>query len=133
AGNWPAVLKLLDEPSSEPFREIARRAVAGQYEIPLVDGLISRLKTEADSTRRHDYADALARVYKKPGPWTYWGFRPPPRPANSVPWERTGAIEEALDRALAEPDRAVRLRTLRRMLREKVPARVARLGRWFEE
>jgi putative membrane-bound dehydrogenase-like protein len=133
SGNWPAVLKLLDEPSSEPFRAIARRAVAGQFDLPLVDGLIHRLKKESDAKRRHELADALARVCKKPAPWTYWGFRPPPRPANSVPWARTEAIEAALDHALADPDRAWRLATLRRMLREKVPARLDRLGRWLEE
>ncbi|MCI0462035.1 MAG: HEAT repeat domain-containing protein [Gemmataceae bacterium] len=133
ADNWPAVLKLLDEPSTEPFRAIARRAVANQYSPQLVDGLAERLRREADPARRREYADALTRVYKKPASWTYWGFRPPPRPANTSPWERTEVIEQALDRALADPDRAVRLDLLTRMVREKVPARVPTLARWLQE
>jgi putative heme-binding domain-containing protein len=134
AGSWPAVLGLLDEPGAEPFRAIARRAVAGQYDPDLVDGLIERLKKEADPTRRREYADLLARVYKKPAtPWVYWGFRPPPRPANTVAWERSEAIARALDAALADPSLAGRRAVLRRMLREQVPARPATLGRWIEE
>jgi putative membrane-bound dehydrogenase-like protein len=133
AGNWPAVLKLLDEPSTEPFRDIALRAVAGQYDAQLVDGLLARLRSETDPGRRRAYADTLTRVYKKPAaPRTYWGFRPPPRPANGVAWERTEAIEQALDRVLAGADRAMRRDLLGRMLREKVPARVATLGPWLQ-
>src|SRR5205085_11309953 len=45
AGNWPAVLKLLDRPTDDPVRVIALRAIAGQYDPELVDGLIGRLKT----------------------------------------------------------------------------------------
>src|SRR5205814_125997 len=79
-------------------------------------------------------ADLLTRVYKKGAtPWTYWGFRPPPRPANVTRWERSEAIEQALDRVLADSERSVRLDVLRRMLREKVPARTATLGRWLAE
>jgi putative membrane-bound dehydrogenase-like protein len=132
--NWPAVLKLLDEPDGAPFRAIARRAVAGQYENGVVDGLIERLKKESDGGRRREYADLLARVYKKPAsPWSYWGFRPPPRPANSVAWERSEAIAQGLDGVLADPDRSVRLEVLRQMLREKVPAGTATLGHWLSE
>jgi putative heme-binding domain-containing protein len=134
ADNWPAVLQLLDEPSTEPFRAIARRAVAGQYDTVVVDGLIERLKKERDSGRRREYAELLARVYKKPTvPWTYWGFRAPPRPANTAAWERSEAIAQALDAALADPDRAVRRDVLRWMLREQVPAGTDTLGRWLGE
>src|SRR5262249_20925565 len=52
---------------------------------------------------------------------------------NTVAWERSEAIAEALDAVLAGADRAARLETLRRMLREKVPARTATLGRWLRE
>jgi putative heme-binding domain-containing protein len=132
AGNWSEVLNCLDEPSADPFRAIARRAVAGQYDREVVDGLAERLGRETDPSRRREYAGLLARVYKKPtAPWTYWGFRPPPRPANATSWERSEAIERALDRVLAESDRAVRRDVLRLMLREKVPARAATLGRWL--
>jgi putative membrane-bound dehydrogenase-like protein len=134
SGNWPAVLKLLDEPDSEPFRAIARRAVAGQYEPVIVDGLVERLRRDLPASRRQEYAELLTRVHKKPAsPWTYWGFRPPPRPANSTRWERTDATETALAHLLADPDRAVRLAVLRGMLREKVPAPTAALGRWLQE
>src|SRR5207253_9494869 len=97
-------------------------------------GLIERLKKQTDSGRRRECADVLTRVYKKPAtPWVYWGFRPAPRPANVMAWERTDAIETALNQALADSERAVRLPLLRRMLREKVPARTATLGRWPKE
>jgi putative heme-binding domain-containing protein len=129
--NWPATLKLLDEPSDSPLRAVALRAVAERYEPTVVDGLIERLGRETVVERRQEYADALTRVYKKPGPWVYWGYRPPPRPANTVAWERTEAIAQALDRVLADPQRGVCLAVLRRMQREKVPVRLATLGLWL--
>ncbi len=131
--NWPAILKLLDKPAGEPIRLIALRAVAERYESKVVDGLIARLGAEKDTTRLREYADALTRVHQKPGPWVYWGYRPPPRPANTVPWERTEAIAQALDRVLADPDRELRLAVLRRMQREKVPLRLTTLGKWLED
>jgi putative membrane-bound dehydrogenase-like protein len=131
--NWSAILQLLDEPDGAPMRTIALRAVAERFEPTVVDGLIERLRTEPVAARRREYADALTRACKKPGPWTYWGYRPPPRPANTLAWERTEAIAEALDRVLADPDRAVRLAVLRRMQREKVPIRLATLGRWLQD
>jgi putative heme-binding domain-containing protein len=131
AGNFSAIFKLLDEPTTEPFRAIALRAVADQYDTEVVDGLMDRLRTESDASRRRAYADLLTRVWRKPVMEGYWGFRPPPRPANKVAWERTEAIEEALDRVLS--DRSVRLDVLRRMLREKVPVRTPTLVRWLRE
>ena len=132
-GNWPAVLKLLDEPSGEPLREIARRACAEQYENQVVDGLIERLKQDSDARRRGEYAELLARVHKKPAAWVYWGFRPGARPSNSVTWERTEAIEQALNRALGDADRGARLAILRSMLSAKVPARPETLARWLRD
>jgi putative heme-binding domain-containing protein len=136
AGNWPAVLQLLDLPDSEPMRRIALRALAEQADPDVVDGLLERLSraTSAASSaaRRHQYADLLTRVYNKPGPWVYWGYRPPPRPANTVAWERTAAIEKALDQVLADRDPAVRLAVLRRIQREKIPTRLATLETWLK-
>jgi putative membrane-bound dehydrogenase-like protein len=129
--NWPALLKLLDEPSTAPLRAIALRAVAERFEATVVDGLIDRLATAREAARRQEYADLLSRVYKKPGPWVYWGYRPPPRPPNTLAWERTEAIGRALDHALTDPNRGVRLAVLRRMQREKVPAQLATLGEWL--
>jgi putative membrane-bound dehydrogenase-like protein len=131
--NWSSILKLLDEPAAVPLRAVALRAVAERFEPAVVDGLIDRLRSEPAAARRQEYADALIRVYKKPGPWVYWGYRPPPRPANTVGWERTEAIALALDRVLADPDRSVRLAVLRRMQREKVPVRLAALARWLAD
>jgi putative membrane-bound dehydrogenase-like protein len=131
--NWPAVLKVLDEPSASPLRAIALRAVAERFQPQVVDGLIERLRTQAAPARRREYADALTRVCYKPGPWVYWGYRPAPRPPNTVAWERTEAIAQALDQVLADPDPAVRLSVLRRMQREKVPVRLATLGRWLQD
>jgi putative membrane-bound dehydrogenase-like protein len=133
AGNWPAVLKLLDRPTDDALRVIALRAVADRYEHSVVDGLIEWLKAEPDAARRREYADALCRVHRKPGPWVYWGYRPAPRPANPLDWDRTAAIAEALDRVLIDPDRAVRLAVLKRMQREKVPTRTETLKKWMSE
>src|SRR5262249_49914282 len=60
-------------------------------------------------------------------------YRPAPRPANTMDWERTAVIAEALDRALADSERGVRLAVLRRMQREKVPVRAETLARWLRE
>jgi len=127
-GNWNDVLPLVDRPSDDPVRGIALRAVSGQYDPALVDRLIARLRGETEASRRIEYADALARVHRKPASWVYWGYRPPPRPANTQDWERTDAIAAALDRTLADADRGVRLAVLRRMQREKIPARVKTLA-----
>ncbi len=129
--NWPAVLKLLDEPDERPIREIALRALADRAEAPIVDGLIDRLQRERQPQRRQQYADALTRVFKQPAPWTYWGYRPPPRPANTVAWERTEAIERVLDGVLADADRDVRMAILRRMQREQIPTSIATLAKWL--
>jgi putative membrane-bound dehydrogenase-like protein len=133
SGDWPAVLKLFDEPDAGPLQAVARRAVAGQYAPGLVDGLIERLAKATDPGRRRELADLLTRVYKKPPPWTYWGFRAAPRPANTVAWERTEAIAQALDRVLADSDPSLRGDVLGRMLREKVPAGTDTLCRWLKE
>lgn len=122
SANWKAMLELLDVSSNDPFRSIALRAAAGQFDADLVDGLITRIERESNSARRAQYADLLTRVYKKPGPWIYWGFRPAPRPANAVAWERTERIARALDAALTKLDPADRTAVLKRMVREKVPA-----------
>jgi putative membrane-bound dehydrogenase-like protein len=131
SANWPAVLALLDESANGPMRAVALRAIADGFAPEIVDGLIARLGTETRPERRRQYADVLTRVAKKPGPWVYWGYRPAPRPANTVAWERTEAITEALDRALLDPDQAVRLAVLRRMSREKVATGLATLRRWL--
>jgi putative membrane-bound dehydrogenase-like protein len=131
--NWPAIAQLLDEPSTTPMRDIVLHAVAERFEPQVVDDLIARLRTDTDPARRREYADALARVYRKPGPWVYWGYRPAPHPANTVAWERTEAIGQALDRVLADPDRAVRLFVLRRMQWEQVPLHVATLSQLLKD
>jgi putative membrane-bound dehydrogenase-like protein len=131
SANWPALLALLDEPDTDPTRALSLRAVADRAEPEIVDGLIARLNREQNPDRRCQYADRLTRVYKKPAPWVYWGYRPAARPANTVTWERTAAIAEALDRALSDTDEAIRLAVLRRMLREKVATRLTTLRRWL--
>jgi putative membrane-bound dehydrogenase-like protein len=133
SGNWPAVLKLTDLPDNDPLRAIALRALAEQFVPEVIDGLIDRLRNDRDPSRRRQYADALTRVHKRPGEWVYWGYRPPPRPVNTVAWERTEAIEKALDGALADRDGALRLFVLRRMQREKISPRLATLDRWLRE
>src|SRR5262245_31333056 len=123
-------------PDTEPLRRIAMRALADQAEPEVVDAMIERLGPEAPAatgaSRRRQYADLLTRVHKKPGPWVYWGYRPPPRPANTVAWERTAAIEKALDHVLADRDPAVRVAVLHRMQREKISTRLATLEAWLK-
>jgi len=131
--NWSAVLQWLDTPGNGVLRPIALRALAGQADVDAVDGLIRRLESSHDPRRRLEYADLLARVHRKPGPWVYWGFRPGPRPPNTKAWEKSAAIETALDRTLGEPDRGVRLAVLRRMERERIPTRSETLIRWLRD
>src|SRR5262249_26332988 len=52
---------------------------------------------------------------------------------NTVDWERTEAIAQALDRVLADSDRELRLAMLRRMQREKILVHLATLGRWLAD
>jgi putative membrane-bound dehydrogenase-like protein len=131
--NWPALLKLLDGPDTEPMRAIAVRALSERTELSVVDGLLERLKNDPVPARRRQYADMLTRVARKPGPYVYWGFRPAPRTPNSVAWERTEAIAAALDRMLADPDRATRLAVLQHMRREKIAVRLATVSPWLRE
>lgn len=139
SGNWPAIVQLLDLPDSDSLRRIALRAVADQGVSEVADRLIERLGTDpngatkrgGDFVRRSEYADALTRIYKKPGPWKYWDYRPAPRPANTVAWERTAAIEQALDHLLADADHNLRLVVLRRMLREKISTRLGTIAAWL--
>jgi putative membrane-bound dehydrogenase-like protein len=131
--DWPAVLKLMDRPDGDPLRPIALRAAASRAVPELVDGLIDRLGKEPVAARRRPYAELLTRVHKKPGPWVYWGYRPPPRPANTVAWELTEAIAQVLDRALLDRDNGMRQAVLAAMRREKILPRLATLGRWLQE
>jgi putative membrane-bound dehydrogenase-like protein len=131
SGNWQAILRLLDDPAETPLRTIAVRALAERFEPQVVDGLIARLAAEKSSERRRVYAELLTRVYNKPGPWKYWGYRPGPKPANTESWERTGAIESALDRVLADLEPVARFSVLKQMQREKIAVRAARLGEWL--
>ena len=116
------------------LRDIALRAIANQPDKAVVDGLEVRLRLEALPARRIEYADVLSRVHRKPpDQWVYWGFRPAPRPANTVDWEKTDLIEQTLNRLLADPDQAVRLEVLQRMQREKIPTKLDALSAWLKE
>ncbi len=151
-GDWLAVLRLLDEPfepappalklnGGSPQRDrskdadwavslryIALRALADQADKQVVEGLEVRIRLANDPAVRREYASLLSRVHRKPGPWVYWGFRPGPRPANSVAWERTEFIEQALDRLLVDRNASVRLIVLQHMQREKIPTRLMTLA-----
>lgn len=132
ADNWKAVLALLDEPTNSRARNAATRALARQANSVIADDLMRRLEVQENSRHRREYADLLTRIYKKPVAWTYWGYRPPPRPANSVEWDRTKAVASALDRVLAISDNSVRTATLLQMQREQVPVRLATLTKWLK-
>ena len=161
-GDWLAILRLLDDPPTIPpfgttllpppgapgkrgggadgkrwvflLRDVARQSLADQADKTIVDGLEARIRLANDPKRRLEYADLLSRVHRKPPTqWTYWGFRPAPRPANTVDWEKTELIEQALDRLLADPEKGVRLEVLKRMQREKIPTKLATLAAWLKE
>ena len=131
--NWPAILKILDEPEDTQVRKIALRTIVERYEPQVVDGLILRMGEASQADRRREYGDALTRVYKKPAPWKYWGYRPGPRPANTEAWTKTDAIGNALHKALADGDGSVRFAILKSMLREKAPIAAPALIAWLKE
>lgn len=129
ADNWDGVLAIADGTNTF-LSDVSIRAMAEQAIPELIDGLIARVDGLSD--RKQDYADLLTRVHRRPGPWTYWGFRPADRPANTESWERTEAIEQALDRLLnSAPE--IRAFVAARMTREKIPFRPATLDRWIGE
>ena len=133
SNNWPAVLNLLDAPHDDLLQGIALRAAAGQYDAGLVDGLLERLSRATEKVRLCEYADWLTRVYQKPAAWVYWDYRPKPRPANQVSWDRSKAIADALNGLLSNIDPEVRLAVLKRMQRENVPAAEEALGKWLKD
>lgn len=132
SGDWPEVLQLLDAPSDSPLRNTALFAGADRFEPVLVDGLIERITAEKVAVRRTEYAAILARVYKMPAPWVYWDYRPKPRPANTVSWERTEAIGAALNKVLLDSESMVRVAVLKRMQREKISVELKVLAKWLE-
>ncbi|MFN0018770.1 MAG: HEAT repeat domain-containing protein [Pirellulaceae bacterium] len=132
AGNWPATLRLLD--SEDRYHWVfALQALADIPDPVIVDGLIERLEKKEHADRHRLYADALTRVYKKPAPWVYWDYRPKPRPANTVAWERTETIGAALNRVLLDSDSSVRYSVLERMQRERIPIELKVIGKWLDE
>jgi putative heme-binding domain-containing protein len=133
SGNWSDVLAMSSSSRRDVVRSVATRAMADQAAVEVVDGLIAQLQRETAPDRRRDEADLLSRVYCKPGPWTYWGYRPAPRTPNGVEWERTAQIKQVLNGMLLDPDRSVRVAVLNRMLRERIPATTEALEAWLAE
>ncbi len=133
-----AVFELLDippgsGPAAKKLRKLALLALAEQADSDVVDGLIERLAAEPLAERRIEYIDLLSRVARLPAPWIYWGFRPGPRPVNTVVWERTEAIESVFARSLVDPDLEVRSFALQRMIREDLKLTTASLATWLDE
>ena len=138
SGDWTAVAQLWDPAGQAAaraahVRAIALRAAAEQFDSVLIDELIARLRSDPHARCRGEYADLLCRAARRPAPWTYWGFRPAPRPANSVAWDRTPTIDTALNASLGDPDLTVRAGILQGMLRENVPVQSAQLGMWLPQ
>jgi len=134
--NWKEIFRRVDNLGDgilSVLRTMALRSLAEQAVPEVVDGLIERVAKETNPVRKREYADLLSRVHRKPGEWVYWGYRPAPRSANTEDWERTAAIEGALNRALETEDRATRLAILQRMLREKIPTEFKTLDRWLRD
>ena len=131
ARSWPAVTGLLN--TSVHLRNLALHAVAEQRVTYLAEQLMERLKRDKNPEHRREYADALTRIVRKPEPWTYWGFRPGPRPAATVNWEKTASIVTALNVCLNDPSFDVRAFVLDRMLREEIVPEISRLTKWLGE
>ena len=121
ADNWPYVITIWDNPFSFS-RPAALNAAAKQTNPVVVDALLKRCMNRAE------YAEMLSRVYKIPAPYQYWGFRPDPRPANSVAWDLTDAIEKNLIDVFPNRDEdSAQVRE--QILREGVPIPIATLAR----
>jgi putative membrane-bound dehydrogenase-like protein len=131
--NWPAVFTLLDKPPHVVVFDVAIAAIAGQFDPAIVDELQKRLQSGPSFSYREHYADLLTRICHKPGPWVYWEYRPGPRPANTVSWERTAAIEDSLNRLLEDPSPHVRRVTLHRMQREQISPKLETLSRRLQD
>ena len=131
ASNWPAVDRLLD--ATPRLRRISLHAIAEQRTPFLVDQLVNRLRNDENSKSRREYVDVLAGMVRKVEPWTYWGFRPAPRPPATVDWEKTNAIENALNTVLRDTDFDVRAFALSRMVQEGVVPDLTFLARWLSE
>lgn len=134
--NWDGVLNLLDVPDraeevSRSLRTLALHALAEQTEEIVVDEIVNKLQSETNPVRRGEYIVLLSRVYKKPAPWVYWGFRPEPRPANTLTWNQTDRISKVLQQALADADHTVRKLALQQMVREEVPVPLSNLSDWL--
>lgn len=129
--HWGVVLRLVD--GSPRVRKLALHALAEQRVEYLATRLIKRLKDSDDPQHRREYADALSRIVREEKPWTYWGFRPAPRPAASVDWKMTPLIAAALNDTLADDDLDVRSFVLQRMRREGVKPDLLKLAAWLSE
>lgn len=129
ARNWIGVVKLLDE--TPRFRRLALQAMAEQRVEFLADQMMRRLADADDPQHRREYADALSRIVRKRELWTYWGFRPEPRKAATVDWEKTEAIVAALNGTMTDPNFDVRAFALGRMQREGAAPGLEQLGNWL--
>ena len=93
-------MTLLDQPTSSGLRKLALRAVTDQFLPKVVDGTITRLEKETSISRQQQYVEVLSRVYRKPGAWKYWGYRPAQRSPGKVVWEGTESIDQVMDQML---------------------------------
>ena len=131
ANHWPAVLDLLDK--TPRLRKLALHAIAEQRVPYLATSFIDRLATADDPIDRREYIDILSRMARKEKPWTYWGFRPPPRSAATVDWKKTPQIVAALNGSLTDADHEVREFALQRMQRESISPNTSQLAAWLRE
>ena len=135
ADNWRGVLELLDDEDftggrKSNVRTLALRALADQAISEVAAGVLRKLTAANFSGHRRDYVDLLAKIHRIPAEWKYWGFRPAPRPANSVDWAFTSEIGAALAETLEDSDTEVRAFTLKRMLRERIDVPHVALKQW---
>lgn len=91
-----AAFSVVDTPgTTDPRRTGAFRVLQALHTRPVVDGLLSRLKAETDSSRRRGLLTTLCRLYYEDGVWKgdSWGTRPD----TSGPYYQTATWEASMD------------------------------------
>ncbi len=102
-----AAFAVLDSSAATPAQRTgALRALQMLHELPVVDGLISRLAKAASDEEKKGLLGALCRLHFHEGVWKgdSWGTRPDTRGPyyQPEPWEGTGKVVAALKAELAK-------------------------------
>lgn len=122
-----ACLAVLDAPSATPqLRVGALQVLQLLHEPDVVAGLIARLNSETDPSRRAGLITALCRLQFREGVWKgdSWGTRPDTRGPyyQPEPWSESARISAALKSALDHADSQESAWIGRELSRHRIPA-----------